>query len=185
MTGLPPAHDALVLRTDFSDDQTWLEVCGLIGQTDPEHGFAAYVDCVSDPRYDGLTPAALVALAEHDPESRTYMCAVDLVTVQDPEHPVLVLDLHHMPGQTFRVTPAQMWGVENNLSVSNMDFVEFADAVDGGWRLPRLSGPRTGTRRGGKPAEPVVARVMGGSVGAARAAALGPARPGSPRSLVR
>jgi hypothetical protein len=29
----------------------------------------------------------------------------------------------------FRVIPSQMWSVENNLSIANMDFFEFADAV--------------------------------------------------------
>jgi hypothetical protein len=34
------------------------------------------------------------------------------------------------PGRTFRVIPSEAWGVENNLSISNMGFAEFADAVD-------------------------------------------------------
>jgi hypothetical protein len=46
------------------------------------------------------------------------------------EHPVAVVDLWHRPGRTFRVIPSQMWSIENNLSISNMDFFEFADAVD-------------------------------------------------------
>jgi hypothetical protein len=29
----------------------------------------------------------------------------------------------------FRVVPQEMWAVENNLSLGNMDFKEFADAV--------------------------------------------------------
>jgi hypothetical protein len=48
----------------------------------------------------------------------------------DPEHPVLALDLYSDPGRTLRVIPSEMWGVENNLSLANMDFEEFADAVD-------------------------------------------------------
>ena len=35
-------------------------------------------------------------------------------------------------GKTFRVAPAYMWSVENNLSLANMDFSEFADHVDAG-----------------------------------------------------
>ncbi|MGF1568782.1 MAG: hypothetical protein ACFCVD_12050 [Nodosilinea sp.] len=34
------------------------------------------------------------------------------------------------PGRTFRVIPREMWGVENNLSISNMDYYEFADSTD-------------------------------------------------------
>ena len=55
---------------------------------------------------------------------------MDHSTFADPEHPVLVVDLYSDPGRTFRVIPSQMWGVENNLSLANMDFEEFADAVD-------------------------------------------------------
>jgi hypothetical protein len=74
---------------------------------------------------------------------------VDATTIRDPESPVLVIDLRHEPGRTFRVIPAYTWSVENNLSMSNMDFFEFADAAghDGvfrgfpfGWCLASVSG---------------------------------------------
>ena len=54
----------------------------------------------------------------------------DRITLAQPNYPILVVDLYDQPGQTFRVIPAEMWGVENNLSIANMDFEEFADAVD-------------------------------------------------------
>jgi hypothetical protein len=34
-----------------------------------------------------------------------------------PERSLLVADLYNEPGQTFRVSPRQMWGVQNNLSL--------------------------------------------------------------------
>jgi hypothetical protein len=30
----------------------------------------------------------------------------------------------------FRCIPAEMWGVENNLNIANMDWEDFADEVD-------------------------------------------------------
>jgi hypothetical protein len=48
-----------------------------------------------------------------------------------PDLPILVVDLYDDPGRTFRVIPSEMWGVENKLSIANMGFEEFADAVDG------------------------------------------------------
>jgi hypothetical protein len=42
-----------------------------------------------------------------------------------------VIDALDEPGRTFRVVPSELWAVENNLSLSNMDFEEFAEAVDG------------------------------------------------------
>jgi hypothetical protein len=38
--------------------------------------------------------------------------------------------LYTEPGRTFRVIPGEIWGVENNLSLANMDFAEFADSTD-------------------------------------------------------
>jgi hypothetical protein len=48
------------------------------------------------------------------------------IAIQQPQ----TEDMYHDPGRTFRVIPSEMWGVENNLSLSNMDFFEFADAAD-------------------------------------------------------
>jgi hypothetical protein len=61
---------------------------------------------------------------------RTFAFIADRTTFTNPERPVLVVDFYHEPGRTFRVTPLEMWGVENNLSIGNMDFYEFADNVD-------------------------------------------------------
>lgn len=57
------------------------------------------------------------------------MFVVDRTTMTHEEHPVVVLDLWHEPRRTSRVIPSQMWRVENNLSIANMDFFEFAKAV--------------------------------------------------------
>jgi hypothetical protein len=63
------------------------------------------------------------------------------MTLSHPEHPILVVALREERSRTFRVIPSEMWSVENNLSISNMDFHEFADAVDPGLRTS--SRPRT------------------------------------------
>lgn len=59
-----------------------------------------------------------------------FVFLVDNVTISDPETPLVALDLLHEPGRWFRVVPAEMWSVENNLSIANMDFFEFAEAAD-------------------------------------------------------
>jgi hypothetical protein len=43
---------------------------------------------------------------------------------------LLVVDLKRRPGRSFRVIVQELWGVENNLSLANMDFEEFADSCD-------------------------------------------------------
>lgn len=128
MKPLPKTEDSLVLRSDFSDDAAWKAVCAAIQEPNGE-GFKAYVECISDPAYSGLTVEQLVALAPKGGD-HTFAFLVDRVTLTSAERPVLVVDLYEEPGRTFRVIPAEMWGVENNLSLANMDFAEFAGAVD-------------------------------------------------------
>lgn len=125
---LPESDNALLLRTDFSSDATWNSLCSAV-RVPSEHGFLANLDCISDPAFDGLTVEQLVALAERDGD-RAFAFVADAVTLTDPEQPVLVVDLFDEPGRTFRVIPGEMWGVENNLSIANLDYGDFADSAD-------------------------------------------------------
>jgi hypothetical protein len=127
MNPLPDSRDSLVLRTDFSDEAAWTAICAEIRA--PVGEFRAYVTCVSDPEFEGLIPDDLVTLARRGPY-RSFLFVVDSETLRNPEHPVLVIDLAREPGRTFRVIPRETWGVENNLSIANMDFADFAEAVD-------------------------------------------------------
>ena len=122
----PITDQSLVVRTDFSDQRAWRELCAAISQ--PVGGFRACVEFYSDPALDGFDAARLVA--EVAPDSRSFLFVADRHTLEHPEHPVLVIDLFEEPGRTFRVVPSEMWAVENNLSIANLDFAEFADAVD-------------------------------------------------------
>jgi len=117
---------ALMLRTDFSDDAAWESICAAAARESAD-GFRASVNCVSDRQYNGLTVDRLLStLAEG---THSFIFVVDRVALTHPERPILVVDLYAEPGRTFRVIPEAMWGVENNLSLSNMDFHEFADCV--------------------------------------------------------
>ena len=127
MKPIPETTNAAVLRTDFSNDAAWRAICDEIQA--PVGDFIATVDCVSDRAFEGLLPTEVAELVR--PDSRhTFLFLVDRHTVEDPEHPVMAVDLYAEPGRSFRVIPSEMWGVENNLSLANMDFEEFADSVD-------------------------------------------------------
>jgi hypothetical protein len=52
------------------------------------------------------------------------------MAVLQPDHPLLVIDLQGEPGREFRAIPSQIQAIENNLSIANMGFEEFAEAVD-------------------------------------------------------
>ncbi|MEH1127827.1 DUF6924 domain-containing protein [Micromonospora sp. CPCC 206061] len=123
---LPQPDDlsSLVLRTDFTDDAAWVEIQTVIG-TDG----ATYV---SDNRFLGVTMQALVDAdtAAADDDKLTYLFIADATTMSDPERPLLAVDLYDEPGRTFRVPPRWYADVSANLSIANMDFNEFADAVD-------------------------------------------------------
>jgi len=125
---LPESGKSLLLRTDFSDDVAWTALCEA-AQLTTEEGFQARVDCISDPAYDGLTVEQLVALAPAGGH-HSFVFIVDRLALTHSERPVLVVDLYDEPGRTFRVVPREMWGVENNLSLSNMDYIEFAESAD-------------------------------------------------------
>lgn len=127
MKDLPDSEDSLVVRTDFSDDAAWASIRSEIET--PVGEFQAYVSFVSDPDYDGLGISELTSLRRRGPY-RSFMFVVDQACLTDAEHPILVLDLADEPGRSFRVIPREMWGVENNLSISNMDFADFADSAD-------------------------------------------------------
>ena len=126
MKPIPKTEHSLLLRVDYADDAAWNALCAAIQQ--PVGEFRAYVTPVSDPAYDGATVAEIVRLAS-DPDRRFAFLA-DRIALADREHPLLVVDMGHEPGRTFRTIPSEAWSVENNLSIANMDFEEFAEAVE-------------------------------------------------------
>ena len=124
---LPVTQDSLVLRTDFSDDAAWNLVCTVVQA--PVGDFRANVECVSDPALAGVTPAELASL-QPERSNHSFVFIVDGITLTSPEHPIVVVDLIEEPGRWFRVIPREAWAVQNNLSLANMDFGDFAENVD-------------------------------------------------------
>ena len=124
---LPVTQNSLVLRTDFSDDMAWRSVCDAIQA--PVGDFRAYVECVSDPAFAGATPADMASL-QPERSNHSFVFLVDELALSSSEHPIVVVDLIEEPGRWFRVIPREAWAVENNLSLANMDFADFADNVD-------------------------------------------------------
>lgn len=127
MKNLPMTENALMVRTDFSDDAAWTALCEA-AQRPNEDEFQAIIDCFSDPAFQGQTVEALVSAAPKN--AHTFMFIADTTALTNPDHPVLVVDLYTKPGRTFRVIPSEMWDVENNLSIANTDFEDFANSTD-------------------------------------------------------
>jgi hypothetical protein len=126
---LPDYDFSLVIRTDFTDDAAWERICQLLQKPQTTYGFQALVECLSDRSCAGLQPEDVLSVLPPDSQ-RPFVFLVDSEAVSQPDHAVLVVDLSEEPGRTFRVIPSEAWGVENNLRLANMDFADFADAVD-------------------------------------------------------
>jgi tetratricopeptide (TPR) repeat protein len=117
---------SLVLRTDFTDEAAWKTICAAIQNQEDE--FVANVVFISDRKFEGLAPGQLrLRLPEHYEE--TFVFLIDHLALTHPEHPILVVDLNNEGGVTFRVTPAAIGLLENNLSIANMDFEDYAESV--------------------------------------------------------
>ena len=119
---------SLVVRTDFSDEAAWDWLREEIVKPVGPDRFQAYVDFVDDRAYAGATPERLVAQFARN--ARPFLIVADSVAMAHPEHLLLVLDLLEVPGRTFRAPPSRIQGIENNLSIANMDFEDFATYTD-------------------------------------------------------
>lgn len=123
---LPASENTLVIRTDFSDDAAWDRLCRAIRTPSPDFGFLANVEFVNDRRHDGATVETLVAQA---PESQVLFFVADRVALSNPDQPVLAVYYVDTPFLSLRVIPSELWSIENNISLGNMDFEEFADSA--------------------------------------------------------
>ena len=118
-----------MLRTDFGDDGAWDAVRAARDAV----GECPHATYVSELRFAGAGVQALIdeeTAADEDAQIMQVFLA-DAATMKDPDHALLAVDLSDEPGRTFRL-PAQWFpDISANLSIANMDFAEFADAVDG------------------------------------------------------
>jgi hypothetical protein len=126
----PNTANPVVIRTDFENQQAWDAICGLIRAPVQEgsHTFQAFVQFLEAAEYRNMSAEELLQTLSAD-YSHTFLFVVDRASITDPDFPVLVIDLHESRGRSFRAIPTQIQSIENNLSIANMDFEEFAEAV--------------------------------------------------------
>ena len=125
MLELPGTWSVPVLRADFSDDAVWEGVKGEISASTDE-GFGADVEFVEDRALAGLDEAAVAGGYPHE-YRHPVLFLVDAVAVSELEHPILVVNLNAtVDVEPFRTLPRQVQSIQNNLSLANMDYIEFA-----------------------------------------------------------
>jgi hypothetical protein len=133
---LPRTSSLPVVRADFSDDHVWQQLQEEILSL-TEEGWGAAVEFVEDPALSGLSEEAIVAgYARGYPIQYRHpvLFVVDHVAIAAPEHPLLVVNLNARDAgekaKPFRTLPRQVQGIENNLSLQNMDFFDFARSAN-------------------------------------------------------
>jgi hypothetical protein len=120
------SNDSLLVRTDFSSEAAWEQVSGEATRT-YEGGCQAYAQPVSDPAFDGSGWEAVKAAVPANDEGASVLFIVDRTTLASDEHPILVVDLSDDDNEPFRCIPPQLWAIDNNLNISNLDWEDFAD----------------------------------------------------------
>ena len=130
MKQLPQTENPLVLRTDFSNQAAWEAIRAAIQKPVDIFRFRANVEFLDDAEYEGITKKQLLELVPKD-YNQTFIVISDQIAISHPEHPLLIIDLFEGLGNDFRAIPSAVQSIENNLSIANMDFEEFAEAVDG------------------------------------------------------
>jgi hypothetical protein len=128
---LPETNNPLVVRIDFENQRAWKRVCKLIRAPVPAIGdtFYAYVQFLDDVAFRGLGAAELLARVPSG-YKHSFLLVVDSAAINHPEFAILVIDLRGVDHRQFRAIPAAIQSIENNLSIANLCFSEFADAVD-------------------------------------------------------
>jgi hypothetical protein len=126
---LPQTWSVPVVRADFSDDGVWDRLKAEISEPTAE-GFGADVEFVEDHALGGLAEEAIVAgygRAYPHKYRHPILFVVDAVALSTVEHAVLVINLNAgVDAEPFRTLPRQVQAIQNNLSLANMDYVDFA-----------------------------------------------------------
>jgi hypothetical protein len=127
--GVPPElRGSDLVRTDFTDGAAW-EQASREAEQESADGFRAHIRPVGDPAFDGLSWEAVKAAVPADDDEGAVLFIADAAALASHEHPILVVDLLE-DRPPFRCITSELRGVENNLSMANMDWEEFADAAD-------------------------------------------------------
>ena len=136
-----PLGGALLVRTDFTDDRAWDQVQEEAQREYGPDSFQASVEPVSDPAWGGAAWETVKAAAPVSDAGPSVLFIADSITFASPEHPILVVDLQdkflsvtefpEIADRTpFRCIPPALWSVENNLSIANLDWEDFAEGTD-------------------------------------------------------
>ena len=128
MRRLPNSDNSLLVRTDFADHDAWQRTLAA-ALAENSDGFRAYLQVVDEGAWDCAhweeVRGAALAAREH----AAFLFVVDRLALE-VEHPILVLDLSAESRPPFRCLARELWSVDNNLNIANLDWEEFAENTD-------------------------------------------------------
>jgi hypothetical protein len=128
MAGLPSTEASLLVRTDFSDGIAW-EKTKAASLAESDDGYRAYLHVVDDATLGEATwqdlRRAILALERH----ASVLFVADSAALAG-DHSIQVVDLSRASRPPFRCLAKELWGVDNNLNLANMEWEDFADNVE-------------------------------------------------------
>lgn len=126
--------DPQILRTDFSNEPKWNQLCDLVKTPNREFGFEANIEFVNDPQLKSIKPEKITErLSKQYLNDFDFFFVADKITLEKENFPILcvkISDESNFIEGSFRVIPSEIWCVESNLRISNMDFEEFLNSVN-------------------------------------------------------
>ncbi|MET8717468.1 DUF6924 domain-containing protein [[Kitasatospora] papulosa] len=152
MKNLPDTDDTLLIRTDYSDQAAWQALLTAV-TTPNKNGFLANVHVVDDVAYSDLTTEQAVSVARARGD---LLIVADTAALTGPEMPLLAVlpfdedddydeddeydedededddDETKQEHGELRVIATELWSIENNISLANMDWEDFVNAADEG-----------------------------------------------------
>lgn len=122
-------ESTLLVRTWFGNEEAWDALLAVV-HTPSADGFLATVSVVDDQVHSDAQLRTLTALLpRHDEYS--LVLAADERAMTEPEKPLLaILADGTQPPRTLRIVGSELWGIENNLRLANMEWDSFADAAE-------------------------------------------------------
>jgi hypothetical protein len=127
----------LVVRTYFGDQEAWERLMAAVQQPDSDDGYVATVTFVDDPSSTAMSADDLRAQVADNPESPMVSFIADERAQRAKGSPLLAVwvappdpELDTSDYAPFRVIASELSTVEVNINLGNLDWDDFAGAVD-------------------------------------------------------
>ncbi len=123
---------ALLIRTDYSNDEKWNRVIGKFQEED-DLGYCANVSIISNKAllYNLYIKDIIEVLQLKTKYTVGYIFVADNETFKNSKSPILAVNIDKEKSYpSFRFIPSVASEVDNNLYISNMDFEEFVEMAE-------------------------------------------------------